>query len=94
MPAFALSYTYDTATAPDRDKVRPRHVEFLQHQFDAGRLRISGPVDGGGGALLVISGEDEQDVLSLMDGDPFAQEGLIAERSVRRWDVFFGKDKL
>lgn len=94
MPAFALSYTYDATTAPARDEVRPRHVAFLQLQYDVGRLRISGPVDSGAGALLVVTGDSEQDVLTLMDGDPFAQEGLISERSVRRWDVFFGKDKL
>ncbi|MFL4475729.1 YciI family protein [Paeniglutamicibacter sp. MACA_103] len=94
MNTYAISYTYSAQTAADRDTVRPTHVEFLKERFNEGRLLISGPVDSGAGALLVISATDEADALALMDEDPFAKAGLITERGIRRWDVFFGKDKL
>lgn len=91
---YAISYTYSQDTAADRDVVRPSHVEFLKDRFEAGRLLVSGPVDAGAGALLIISATDEVDALAMMDQDPFAQAGLITERGIRRWDIFFGKDKL
>lgn len=94
MNTYAISYTYDQATSTQRDEVRPVHVEFLRDCFENGRLLLSGPVDSGAGALLIIAGKDEADALALMDNDPFRVAGLIAERSIRRWDVFFGKDKL
>ncbi|MDQ0093145.1 MULTISPECIES: YciI family protein [Micrococcaceae] len=94
MNTYAISYTYSDETASRRDEVRPTHVEFLKDRFEAGRLLVSGPVDSGAGALLIISAADEADALAMMDADPFAQAGLITERGIRRWDIFFGKDKL
>lgn len=94
MNIYAIDYGYDDSTADARDEVRPVHVEFLQDCFDNGRLLISGPVDEGTGALLIVTGEDEADALALMDNDPFAKQGLVTERGIRKWGVFFGKDKL
>ncbi|HEY4534385.1 MAG TPA: YciI family protein [Enteractinococcus sp.] len=94
MNIYAINYVYDDSTASARDEVRPIHVEFLQECFDRGRLLVSGPVDEGAGALLIVTGNDEDDALSLMDNDPFAQHQLITERGIRKWGVFFGKDKL
>lgn len=94
MNIYAINYNYDDATTAQRDEIRPVHVEFLQGLFDEGRLLASGPVDDGAGALLIITGEDQADALALMDNDPYRKNDLIAERGVRKWGVFFGKDKL
>lgn len=94
MNIYAINYNYDDATAAQRDEIRPVHVEFLKSQFEAGRLLASGPVDDGAGALLIITGEDENDALQLMDNDPYAKNNLLAERGIRKWGVFFGKEKL
>lgn len=94
MNIYAVTYNYDDATAGQRDEIRPVHVEFLQGLFDNGRLLASGPVDDGAGALLIITGEDEADALSVMDNDPYTKNNLIAERGIQKWGLFFGKDKL
>jgi hypothetical protein len=94
MNIYAIDYVYSDATAAARDEVRPVHVEFLQECFDSGRLLVSGPVNDGAGALLIVTGEDEADALELLDNDPFAKNQLITERGIRKWGVFFGKDKL
>ena len=94
MNTYAINYTYSEETAAGRDEVRPVHVEFLKARFEAGDLRISGPVDSGAGALLIVRAEDEQAALEMMDQDPFAQAGLITKREIRHWGVFLGKDKL
>jgi uncharacterized protein YciI len=92
MPTFAVTYSYTVGTAAGRDQHRPRHVEFLQSQFVGGRLVKSGPFgpDEAPGALLLINGESKADVEALMDQDPFFQNNLVEERSIRQWNIFFG----
>ncbi|PXY36632.1 YciI family protein [Prauserella flavalba] len=88
MATFAVNYTYGAGTESARDRCRPEHKDFLAGLHDTGRLRVSGPVDGG--ALLILEGESADEVASVLDGDPFRREGLIAERTVREWTIFFG----
>lgn len=90
MATFAVTYTYAAGTETERDTHRPRHKDFLAALHDTGRLRISGPLDGGAGALLVLEGDTADEVGSLLDEDPFHRRGLIAERTVREWTVVFG----
>lgn len=94
MATFAVTYAYSPATSASRDTVRPAHVEFLKDQFDGGRLLKSGPFgpEEAPGALLIIAGDSKADVEALMDRDPFQQAGLIQERTVRQWNIFFGAD--
>ena len=94
MATFAVTYTYSPTTSAARDAVRPTHVEFLKTQFDDGRLLKSGPFgpEESPGALLIIGGETKADVEALMDQDPFQKAGLIEERTIRQWNIFFGAD--
>lgn len=94
MATFAVTYVYSDSTSADRDVVRPVHVEFLKSQFENGRLLKSGPFgpEEAPGALLIIAGESKADVESLMDQDPFHKAGLIEERTVRQWNIFFGAE--
>ena len=94
MATFAVTYSYANGSAAARDTHRPSHVEFLQSQFDGGRLLKSGPFgpEEAPGALLVIEGESKADVEALMDQDPFFRNNLVDERSIREWNIFFGAD--
>lgn len=89
MSIFAVSYTYSDDVAT-RDEVRPSHRDFLRGLNAEGVVRASGPVDGGIGALVVVEAESADDALRILDADPFEVRGVIAERSVRRWDVVIG----
>lgn len=42
------------------------------------------------GALLVFEAESADKLAALLDQDPFRREGLIAERTIRDWQIFFG----
>lgn len=93
MAYYAITYQY--TDAPElRAEHRPRHVEFLSGQHEAGHLLVSGPLDGGSQALLVFTAEDPKELATTLDADPFHQEGLIARRSITPWNVFFGSDRL
>jgi uncharacterized protein len=89
MSIFAVSYTYSDDVAT-RDEVRPAHRDFLRGLNAEGVVRASGPVDGGIGALVVVEAESADDALRILDADPFEVRGVIAERSVRQWDVVIG----
>jgi uncharacterized protein YciI len=89
MSIYAVSYTYSDDVAT-RDEVRPSHRDFLRGLNAEGVVRASGPVDGGIGALVVLEAESAEDALRILDTDPFQVRGVIAERSVRQWDVVIG----
>ena len=89
MSIYAVSYTYSDDVVT-RDEVRPSHRDFLRGLNAEGVVRASGPVDGGIGALVVVEAESAEDALRILDADPFQVRGVIAERSVRKWDVVIG----
>ena len=97
MSVFAVLYTYDDRTQ-ERDRVRPDHRAFLAGLHAAGTLLASGPFTGPtagregepDGALLLVRADDADAAAALLDQDPFAEQGLVAQRAVRPWDVVFG----
>lgn len=92
MGTFAVTYAYAANSSAGRDEHRPLHVEFLQEQFDGGALVKSGPFgpEEDPGALLIIEADSKADVEALMNQDPFYRNGLVAQRSIRQWNVVFG----
>lgn len=91
MSIYAVTYAY----VPETDamnEARPAHVDFLGTLYENGRLLASGrlvetdPL----GALLIITGEDQAEVETLMNDDPLYAGGFVAERLVRRWNIAFG----
>lgn len=92
MGTFAVTYAYAANSSAGRDEHRSRHVEFLQEQFYGGTLVKSGPFgpEEDPGALLIIEADSKADAETLMDQDPFYRNGLVAQRSIRQWNVVFG----
>ncbi|MBB6627364.1 hypothetical protein H5V45_08530 [Nocardioides sp. KIGAM211] len=85
MSYFAVTYAYTDDTAA-RDELRPAHREFLAAQAT---LALSGPTDDDGALLLFEAGSADE-VATLLDEDPFATAGLVAERSVVGWNPVLG----
>lgn len=87
MAIFTVEYTY-TDDDQGRDKHRDEHRAYLGGQES---VLLSGPfLDFPAGALIIVSGEDEDSVTAMMDGDPFQREGLIAERRIREYNPVLG----
>lgn len=90
MPTFAVSYSYRDDSEAERDTHRPAHVEFLRTLHSDGHLYMSGPLAGDPPrALLVFEDTDVETLTARLDSDPFFQNGLIAERTITPWNVFF-----
>ena len=91
MTTYAVTYVYD-ARAAERDTHRPAHRGFLGGLHAAGVLLASGPVSDGDmhGALLIIQADSAEKVAAILDADPFAVNGLVADRAITEWTVVFG----
>ena len=90
MATFAVTYAYASDKESERDTHRSEHKDFLAGLRADGILRVSGPLDGGSGALLVLEGSSSEEITSLLDRDPFHRHGLIGERTIHEWSVVFG----
>lgn len=85
MITTAVFYTY--ADDPERlAEIRPAHREHLGHLKDEGKLLGSGPLEPGGALILMNTGDTEE-ALAWLSEDPFLLNGMIVERSARRWTI-------
>lgn len=90
MSMFAVTYRYAENSAQARDRHRPAHVEFLRGLHDEGLLYMSGPLESTPPmALLAFRAENADALAARLDLDPFAANGLIGERTITAWKLFF-----
>lgn len=91
MAYFIVEYVYDTSCSREQEAVRPHHREFLQGLADRGINVASGPwVGSTPGAHIILRGEDERELLALLDDDPFHAGGFLASRTIREWNPVIG----
>lgn len=90
MATFAVTYSYAHNSDEARGEHRPAHVDFLRSLHAEGVLYMSGPLaTEPARALLVFHGLNDDELAARLDADPFAVAGLIAERTITPWNVFF-----
>jgi hypothetical protein len=90
MPIFVVTYEH-----PDNEGWQHHlmpHLTWLQQCIADGSLIASGPFRDSSvkSALLIMSAPDRATVESLIETDPFAIEGLIANMTIQVWDPIFG----
>lgn len=88
MPVFLLFYDYVPDILERREPHRPAHLQLLRDLLAKGTLHMAGafaePVDG---ALFVFATEDEGDVVSFVERDPYVAAGLVTAWRIRKWTV-------
>lgn len=84
--AAIAKYTPDATTIA---KARPAHREYLTGLMEQGKLVISGPFAGDGGAILVYEAENPEQVETMITEDPFAKHGVFLSWEIRAWNVVF-----
>ena len=89
MKFFAVTYEYNP-NHPRLDEVRPEHREFISTLNNQEQILGSGPfTDSKGGALIVLQLDEDtalEDVITIMDGDPYWIEELVQKREIREWN--------
>ena len=90
MPVYVVTYEHPDESGWQRHLMA--HVDWLQDRLKDGSLLASGPFSGDTlkSALLLMTAPDRQSVVDLIAGDPFAEQGLIENMTIREWDPIFG----
>ncbi|RJQ84400.1 YciI family protein [Amycolatopsis panacis] len=70
--------------------VRPRHRAYLNEHAAQGRVAVAGPLGDDTGGLGLWQAENEAELQTLIDNDPYYLEGVVAERSVREFRPVLG----
>ena len=68
------------------------HVAYLEAKVTEGKIRASGQVVGRPlrSGMFIADVADRTELDTLIAGDPFAREGLIADCEITEWRPFIG----
>lgn len=73
----------------DKEKIaniRPAHREYLKGLLSDGKLASSGPFMDDSGALIIYEADSPDAAESLLQGDPFHQNGIFVQYEIRPWN--------
>ena len=74
-----------------RKPYRNNHLALAKAAYENGDLIMGGALDDpADGAVLVFKGESAAAARAFAENDPYVQNGLITEWSVRPWTVVIG----
>jgi uncharacterized protein YciI len=68
------------------------HAVFMDDLFERGYVVLGGPLEDGSGAVVVVEADTEDDVRSLLAGDPWCSGGrdIQGVGRIRAWQIFLG----
>lgn len=84
MATRRFAYVYTMKRDPDRVRtVAPRHASYWQGLELPGYL--GGPFGDRSGGLITFEAADAERAQHLVNNDPFVEEGLVHESSLKEW---------
>jgi uncharacterized protein YciI len=86
MPTFVREIAMEPGDER-RLAVRPEHREYAQRLYDAGSIRMSGPLADDSGAVIIYRADSLEAARELVDADPYVREGVVREVSLREWNA-------
>jgi uncharacterized protein YciI len=60
----------------------------MDRLFEDGTVVLGGPFADGTGSLVVVEGENENELAALYANDPFVVHGIFILNSLKRWQLF------
>ena len=66
----------------------PEHAAYMDKLLADGFVIMGGPLDDGEHVLLILQAADEQEVSDKLAGDPWQPMGILATKSLQRWEVW------
>ncbi len=64
------------------------HAQFIDRLVAEGFIVMGGPLVDEGGAMLIVSAEDEDEVKEKMKHDPWYTHDILKLQSIKRWEIF------
>jgi uncharacterized protein YciI len=81
--AAIIEYSQDKAKV---QAIRPEHRQYLTSLRDRGQLAASGPFTDDSGALIIYEAASRAEAEQLLQGDPFAKNGIFMQYQLRPWN--------
>lgn len=81
MAFFTVVWTYTDDTELI-DTARGPHGAYLKEQVANGAIRVAGPFEDGTGGVLVAEVADQAELKSLLDGDPYVEQGVVVDSQI------------
>jgi uncharacterized protein len=69
------------------------HAAFIDQLVAEGFVFMGGPLVDEGGSLLIVNGEDENEVREKLKNDPWRDQGILKLESIKRWQIFIDERK-
>jgi uncharacterized protein len=69
------------------------HAAFIDQLVAEGFILMGGPLVDEGGSLLIVNGEDENEVREKLKNDPWRDQGILKLESIKRWQIFIDERK-
>ena len=69
-----------------RQRVRPKHREYLWSLANDGKLLHAGPFADDSGALLIYEVDSQEEAEAMLAADPFSTEGVIVDSTIHEWN--------
>ena len=88
MSLWVLEYRYADMDA--RARMRPEHLAYMTRLHASGTVVYAGPIGDGGGAMVLLRCESEDDVRRVIAEDPYTAAGVGADHTIRLWNAVMG----
>lgn len=89
MPKYIMWGSYCDDVLEKRTPYRQAHLDGLAAQKEQGILITVGPTKDVTKVFAIYEAEDEARVRSLVEGDPYWQNGIWTEYQVKEWIQVF-----
>jgi uncharacterized protein YciI len=95
------TFLVTSSAGPNRDPSKntrqqplwDEHAAFIDPLVTEGFILMGGPLVDEGGAMLIVSANDENEVRQKLKDDPWYERGILKLESVKRWEIFIDAKK-
>jgi uncharacterized protein YciI len=79
---------YDRTRHRREQAAWPEHASYMDKLLADGFVIMGGPLEDDEHVLLIMQAADEHEVTETLAGDPWRPMGILATKSLQRWDVW------
>ena len=84
---------WDLARGMREQKDWHQHAAFMEALVDDGFVVLGGPSGDGSKTLLIVDGENEEQIRARLLDDPWAPTDLLRVAKIERWEILLSRER-